>query len=123
MSKLSELCRSVKVYNDYEFFGDQPYITWAQNGGRSIFPPWYAVTKRGVDFGDGWYANGSKLFSYGGSVEDKHKAFNTAVEFLESEFGIKRVARSPFGDWGDAEFVKRRIAEIKEMARKQETRE
>ena len=116
MSKLQELCRSVKVYNDYGFFQDQPYISWTQNGGRSVMPPWYAVHKRGVDFGDAWYTYGAMVFSHSGGIENKHKAFDEAVQFLKDRFGIQEVARSPFGGWGDAEYVAKRIKQIKEMA-------
>lgn len=118
MSKLQELCTSVKVYNDYEFFGDQPYIDWCQSERRSVFPPWYAVCKRGVSFGDAWYAHGAKLFSYSGGAENKHKAFDKAAEFMKSEFGITSLKRSPFGGWGDMEYVTKRLKEIKALAKK-----
>lgn len=116
MSKLTDLLSTVKVYNDYEFFGNEPYMTHASNGGRTVMPPWWAVGKRGVKLSNEWYANGNKLFSHFGGKESKREAFDEASEFMRTEFGIEKLARSPFGGWGDAEFVTKRLKELKELA-------
>lgn len=116
MSKLQDICRSVRVFNDYEFFGDRPYVwRWVRDG-RDVTPSAWLVTKRGVKLSSAWYYQYAEAFTYSSRDESK-EAFADAVKYLRDKFNITEVARGPFGGWGDKEYVKRRIVEIKKEAK------
>jgi hypothetical protein len=113
MSKLQDICRSVRVFNDHEFFQYEPYIyRRVKRGGRDVTPSAWLITKRGEKLSDRWYYNYAKAFTYD-SREQSKAAFSRAVEYLRTEFKVAEVARSPFGGYGDKEYVEKRIAEIK----------
>lgn len=116
MSKLTKLCNSIGMHNDYEFFGLEPHIyRRANTGSRDITPSAWLVTKRGKKLSDDWYYNYDKAFTYISHDQSK-EAFAEAIEYLRENFGVKEVARNPFGGYGDKGFVKKRIKEIKKMA-------
>jgi len=111
MSKLADKLSARGVYNPYYFYGNEPYVGWAQNGGRSVLPPWFSVNKHGEKLSEAWYEHGSKCFSYYGK-DSKPKALADAISWASERFGIKEWARDPFGSWGEAAFVRKRTAEI-----------
>ena len=113
MSKLMKLCNSLGMHNDYEFFGLKPYIyRRANTGSRDVRPSAWLVTKRDKKLSNKWYYDYDKAFTYISRDQSK-KAFLGAVKYLWENFGVNEVARSPFGGYGDKEFVKKRIKEIK----------
>lgn len=117
MSKLTELFRSVKIYNDYEFFRDEPHMWYRPQGdARSMMSSAWMVTKHGTNLEKHWSDRGSYCILVWGR-HDKQERFEEAALYMYTQFGIEELARSPFGGWGDKQFVKRRIAEIKEMAK------
>lgn len=110
MSKLTDQFRARGVYNEYEFFGEQPYITYhAGDNGRGGRSARYMVFKRGVDLGQAWYDNGGRAFLRWG---DRREALAAAQKFVTERFGITEFARCPFGSFGDSTFIKARIKEI-----------
>src|ERR1700693_3457118 len=109
MSKLTETLRARGIYNSYGFFGEHPYISWTQNGGRTVLPSWFGVHKRDQDLGGAWYHYGVKTFA--GHSRDK-VALADAQAWASKKFGIKEWARDPFGSWGDAGYIKQRIMEL-----------
>jgi hypothetical protein len=117
MSKLTEQLRSRGIHNSYDFYEQEPWISWTANGGRSVLPAWWAVYKRGRNLGSAWYDHGAKTFS--GRKRDK-EVLAEAQRWASVEFGgIKEWARDPFGSYGDAGFIKKRITEILAMPAKQ----
>jgi hypothetical protein len=114
MSKLTEKLRTVNIHNEYEFFGLQPYITYhAGDNGRGGQPARWMVFKRGVDLGHAWYDNGGRSFLRWGN---RAEALAKAQAFVTEKFSIMEFARSPFGSYGSAEFVRSRIKELVQKA-------
>ena len=112
MSKLQDICRSVRVFNDYEFFGDHPHVwRWVKDS-REVTPSAWLVAKRGEKLSKDWYYHYARAFTYI-SREQGKVAFDKAVEYLRTQFKVAEVARSPFGGYGDKNYVEKRIAEIK----------
>lgn len=116
MSKAQDICRSVRVFNDYDFFGDKPHIWKVVADGRIVSLSKWVVSKCGEKLLDMWYDYGDKTFSYI-SREDSKEAFEKAKAYLRERWEIKEVKRSPFGGYGDAEYVKNRLKEIKQLAK------
>lgn len=109
MSKLTDQFRARGVYNEYEFFGEQPYITYYAAEPRTLGSARYMVFKRGVDLGQAWYDRGGRAFLRWG---DRREALAAAQKFVTERFGITEFARCPFGAFGDSTFIKARIKEI-----------
>ena len=109
MSKLTEVLREKKVYNEYLFYGKQPYIGY--RSAHSVIPACWAVCKLGINLGEAWYDYGSRTFSAWGN---RKKALGEAQAWASEKFGVKVWARDPFGSYGEAEFIKKRIKEILE---------
>jgi hypothetical protein len=117
MSKTQDLLRTVRVFNDYEFFGEQPYIVYHPRGGsRSVTPASWSVFKRGEDLGHAWYDHKAKRFSCH-NRETKKAAFEKAKKWASKRFKIKTWKRAPFGGYGDEEFVKTRLKELRAAAK------
>ena len=115
MSKLTEKFREKRVYNPYEFYGElEPYIVYHPS--RPFHSANWAVIKRGVNMGRAWYDDGCRTFrGFGmpGEGTRRARALLEAQAWASEKFGIKEWARDPFGSYGEAEFVKRRIKELK----------
>lgn len=111
MSKLTDKLNAKGIYNDYYFFGDNPYITYQSGDSRACISSGFMVFKRGLKLSDAWYDHGGKKFIVFGR-KDKDDKFAKAVAFIQSEFGVGEVARCPFGGYGDAEYIKYRIKEL-----------
>jgi hypothetical protein len=115
MSKLTEQLGTVGIHNAWGFAGHgNVYIGYTPGdsgrGGRSanwqVIRPGYKTDPKGP-----WYNNGYKTFSVYGRV-DKEPKLNEAKQWVSERYGIKEWARTPFGSWMDAEFVKARLDEL-----------
>lgn len=112
MSKLTEKLNAIGMHNSYEFFVDEPYIYISLRGGsRDVIPSSYKVSKCGVSLSEAWYDYGAKSFSFC-NRESKKEALEEAKKWAREKFGITEWARNPFGDYGDANFIQRRIEEL-----------
>jgi len=111
MSKLTDKLNAKGIFNDYGFFGDEPYIWYRPNHSRACISSGWMVTKKGFRLSDAWYDHGDKSFMNWGR-KDKAEKFAEAVAYIQSKFGVGEVARSPFGGYGDAEYIKSRIKEL-----------
>ena len=114
MSKLTDKFREKGVFNSYYFYGMQPYISY-QVGDNWISSRW-AVYKRGKNLGQAWYDHGCRTFTGHGEVGDgtkRTKGLLQAQRWASKKFGIETWARDPFGSYGEAEFVKQRVKELK----------
>ena len=115
MSKTQDLLRTVRVFNDHEFFGEQPYIVCYPRVARGVTPASWLVFKRGEDLGKAWYDNKGPRFSYS-CRESKQDAFEDAKKWTGKRFKIKTWKRGPFGGYGEREFVKSRLKELRVTA-------
>jgi hypothetical protein len=114
--KLTDKLRERGVYNSWEFYGNEVYISFRANqGSRDVLPSRWNVRKPGTSLSDAWYDNGCK--SFGGSGRKGAAAgLEEAKKWASKEFGIKEWARDPYGSWGEAGYVKRRIKELTKAA-------
>lgn len=117
MSKPTEQLRSLGVFNSYEFAGQTGQV-WIEyypaESGRAARYGRYVVHRRGykTDPKAHWLDHGDKTFP-SCSKGERPERFKAAMAWASNRYGIKEWARTPFGGWMDAEFVQRRIAELK----------
>ena len=109
MSKLTETLREKKVYNEYEFYGTQPYISYYP--AHSVIPAHWSVCKQGLNLGRAWYDHNARTFSTRGN---RKQSLIEAQAWESETFGVKTWARDPFGSYGEVEFIKQRIKQILE---------
>jgi hypothetical protein len=136
-SKKIQALRERRVFNSYEFYGGPasriPHIGYYSDTGRGGLGQFWQVTRLGEDLNDGrgaWYQNdhhgGShrtfSLFrSAGGTfAERKRAALEEALAWARERFGIEEWQRDPFGSYGPAEYVDRRLAELLDPAARRE---
>lgn len=126
MSKLTEALRTVGVYNSHEFANARPYIEYFPNdNGRGGMSARWCVYRKG-DVPENWRSSATKTFIVldgGPFAEVKARKLEAAKTWVSEKYGIKEWARTPFGTWMDAEFVKTRLAELKELIAKTEPAE
>lgn len=121
MSKLVEAYREIGVYNPHSFAGHgNVFIHYSPNEvGRISRPAVWRVYRVGfkTDPGAFWMDNGSKafqLYRYDGThAERKIACLEEAKTWASERYGITEWARTPFGSWMDAAFVKERMLELK----------
>jgi hypothetical protein len=115
VSKLTEAWREIKVFNPYAFAGNgNVYIDYRpQDSGRGGYSSGYLVIRPGfvTDPKAHWTEDGSKFFLVWGR-KDRANVFEQAKAWASAKYGIKKWARTPYGSWMEAEFVKRRTAEL-----------
>lgn len=93
--------RNRKIYNDLEIaeLGDQVFVGFATNGGRSILPSWWAVCVVGKSFKDApWYAHGAKTYSYSGRA-DKVDMLTVALAYASQVAGCEHWVLTPYGGY------------------------
>lgn len=124
MSKLVEQLRSVRIFNAHEFAGKgnvfisySPAIT-----GRGSRSAHYVVSRPGyvTDPNAHWQDYGHKTFTCWRGV-DRPAAFEEAKTWAGARYKITEWARTPFGSWMSASFVKQRLAELLEIVKTKET--
>lgn len=113
MSKLTEGFRDIGTYNDHGFF-DRGRVFVSYGPGDKWFSPRWQVVRPGfkTDPDAHWKDNGHKTF-YVWRRDEKAAQLEAAKAWAGEKYGITEWARSPFGGWGDAAFVKARTAELK----------
>jgi hypothetical protein len=117
MSKLTDALNARGFHNSWEFFGNEPYVSFYAAQSRACHPATFRVHKRDKKLSDAWYDYGAKSFSFSGRA-GKKQALAEAQEWASNHFNIKEWARNPFGEWGEIEFVRKRIVEILAMPEK-----
>ena len=115
MSKLTEQLRSLGIYNPHIFAGIGNVLihyTPADNGRGGSAAKW-VVARPGfaTDPKASWYDYGNKTFVVIGR-ENKNVKLDEAKRWASAKYGIKDWARTPYGSWMDAGFVKKRLAEL-----------
>ena len=116
MSKLTDAFRGIRVFNDWDFAQGHVFISYTgQSDYRSMQTPQWQITKgreRTDDNPKGpWYDYGKKTFVVWGR-EDKPVKLEEAKAYASEKYGIKEWAKTPYGSWMDAEFVKARTKEL-----------
>lgn len=123
MSKTIDQLRAVRVFNDHEFFnGDGPrgqvFLSYTSDTGRGGRGRYWHVHRVGhkTDPDGHWHHYGNKAFS-AYAVRDgmtgRAAALEDAKAWAGERYGIIEWARTPFGSYGDATFVKTRLKELK----------
>ncbi len=111
MSKLTDKLNARGFHNSWEFFMNEPYISFYPAKSQACRPATFRIHKRDQKLSDAWYDYGAKSFSFSGQ-QGKKEAFAKAQAWASSHFDIKEWARNPFGDWGEAGFIQKRTVEI-----------
>lgn len=128
MSKFTDqLADALGVCNAWEFAGKgNPFISYSPNdygrGGRSahftVIRPGYRTDP---DPNAHWQDYGNKTFMvWGSGKEAKDKMLAEALEWAGARYKITEWAKTPFGTWMSAEFVKTRLAELKAQLKAKE---
>lgn len=116
MSKLADRLREHGIFNAWGFAGHgNPYICYTPTDyGRGGQTAHFSVVRPGfqTDTNAHWQDYGCKTINAYGK-ERKRQAFEEIKKWASKQYGIKEWARTPFGSWMDAGFVKRRLAELK----------
>lgn len=123
MSRFTDQLRTIRIFNAHNFAGNgNVYISYTPRGdGRSMHSPEWGIYRPGyqTDPGAPWYDYGNKkflLFTHGAThAERKAAALALAKGWASQKYGITNWAKTPFGDWMEAEFVKNRTAALKRL--------
>lgn len=124
MSALEDQLRTLRVYNDHGFFnGAEPagqvWLGYNPREPRGVRGAYWGVYRKNVktDPEGPWYFYGNKAFSAwdrGPNGESPRAlALKRAQEYCAEQYGITEWKRTPFGGYGDAGFVKARLAQLK----------
>lgn len=115
MSKKKDQLRKIGICNDYDYAGEKGvvFVTY-RTGERDRYPRW-EVCRVGymTDPHAHWRDCGNYTITVYGRG-DKIAKLEKAKEYAYERYGIREWAKSPFGSWFDAEFVRLRDAEIKQ---------
>ena len=91
------------------FGGDRIAVTFHQNGGRSVLPPWWAVVRildgkeLATDPKASHWMRGCKTFCWANGKEEKKKALWKALAWVRRTYGRKGLVRNAMGDFVETE--------------------
>lgn len=116
MSKATDSFATVGIHNGWQFAKANVMISYLPASGSG---GWWQPSKwqvcRGGEHTDpeaGWRDHWRKTFTVRGRHE-KAGRFEAAKAWASERYGIAEWAKTPYGDWMDAEFVTKRTAELK----------
>lgn len=122
MSKFTESIRYIGVFNAHGFAGHgNPFITYCPSttGLGSRYAQWAVIRPGYKTDPDGhWMDYGNKVFPVACTAA-KELQLDAAKEWAAARYGIKEWAKTPYGSWMDAGFVKRRVSELKQQLKQQ----
>ena len=129
MSKLTELLKKANVFNAHGFATthnphSEVFIEYsAGETGRASRTAAWRVYRIGfqTDPETHWMNYGNKTFFIQGEgphSELKTSIFEEARAWAEERYGISEWARTPYGSWMEASFVKARLEKLKLIAEK-----
>lgn len=107
--KLKNL-RAKRVFNSHELVGHGGvYLYYINPPYRDPAPRRTQVVRVGYrnDPNGAWWDHGSKSF-----VGPRKESLPKAIEWAKKHYGIKEFKRDPFGNYVDAELLKRRLKEL-----------
>ena len=101
------MCREVKIFNSYQYAKGKPFLFYSA-GKWEIYPdkdkPFENVP---------YYDHGAKAFIVFCPIAiNRPIVLEEAKRFLIEYAGIKELAKTPFGDFMDVEFIKVRNEEL-----------
>lgn len=127
MSKLTESFATVGIHNGWLYAKGNVMISYtpAQGPGAWRMPAKWEVSG-GTYVGaltsqPRWRTYGTKSWSV--SAAAKAWGLEQAKAWASERYGIKEWAKTPYGDWMDAEFVAKRTAELKAEVKAQAAQE
>lgn len=100
MSKQADALRERKIFNDGEVskLGDEIFIQYCRNGGRSVLPPWWIVHHATKHFKDvPWYTDGGKTFAC--NLKNDVAPFMDALAFASKLVNCYAWVKTPFGGY------------------------
>lgn len=109
MSKLTESWRSLQIITAWDFAEQGEVFIEYQNGDWLVMRPGYQTFPEAP-----WYHYGNKAFKVL-NRHDKQAQLDKAKAWAFTKYGITEWARTPYGSWMEAEFVKQRTAELKAL--------
>mgnify|MGYP001605275579 CR=1 FL=1 len=115
MSKLTVQFSLLHIHNQYAFAdaeGSPVWITYRPSD-KWTSPGWL-VCRNGfkTDPKASWKDYGCKFFLVG-LDKTRQEQLEVAKQWASEKYGIKEWAKTPYGAWMEAEFVKSRTAELK----------
>lgn len=110
-SKLRETLAARRVFNPWGFYGPQPYITYYGYKPRGGCVAGWRVIARGKKLSDAWYDRGARSFTVLGRA-DKAVKLAEAQAWAADRFHVEMWGKDPFGGYGPAGFIEKRIAQI-----------
>jgi hypothetical protein len=117
MSKLTEQLKTIGVYNAWGFAAKGvPYIEYfpADNGRLTSHYAYWAVVRPGFKVDpDNFLHNYHQEFTVT-CRENKAKALAEAQAWAGQRYSISEWAKTPYGSYMDAGYVKQRIADLKQ---------
>jgi len=117
VSKLTDSFSTVGIHNGWLYGKGNVTISYTPAQGSGA---WREAAKWQVDRGlhrtddaqQHWRNGGRKTFTVGNEAA-KAPQLEAAKAWASGRYGIKKWAKTPYGDWMDAEFVAKRTAELK----------
>lgn len=108
--------RSINIRNPHEYSKGNPFIVYhpAQTGRWSQNAAWLIIWPNHIFKDVPWYDHGNLAFNIYHRSEKENMLLEAQKKLMEI-FKLKELAKTPFNTWMDAEFVKIRNAEIKEL--------
>jgi hypothetical protein len=130
VSKLTDSFASVGIHNGWLYAKGNVAISYTPAQGSGA---WREAAKWQVDRGtyrtddaprdrQHWRNGGRKTFTVGNEAA-KAPQLEAAKTWASERYGIKEWAKTPYGDWMDAEFVAKRTAELKAAVKAQAAQE
>lgn len=113
MSKLTDYYGTLGIHNPHGFAErGNVYVSFRPApGGRYIGSSQWMVHRPGFQTDpSGHFLNNYDMAFRG--RKNEFQVLEVAKAWASAKYGIKEWARTPFGSWMDAEFVKRRMAEL-----------
>lgn len=119
MSKLTDKLALAGIHNSSGYAGKGNVFIW-RRAGDSWTTPAFLVHRVGykTDASAHFQDHGNKSFIIM-NREDVQSALSDAQKWAGKRYGIEEWAKNPFGDWMDAEFIKKRTAELLELSKKE----
>lgn len=121
MNKRQRALRKVFIVNDFEFFGKQPYLHYFKAASRDVSGSGWRLTWRGngQKIGaneDSWRLGADTIWIHG--MGSKWDTFEEAKTQAEKLTGVKEWVASPFGSYGDKEFVEKRLTYLMALSKR-----
>jgi len=112
--KLADELRRIQI-NPHSFYGEEPHLYHYSSAPREMRGTAWVVTRRGERLSERYVDDGNKRFPHSGreSSEPGKHALAAAQTWASERFGVEAWTKDPWGGYGSAAFVERRLAELR----------